>query len=113
MATNPGEPRTTASQHQGCRGVKALQNIHQADNHLDNRRHFHRASRFFSRFLNADGGVCLALRRLLRPTFKETLMEHTILLGSLRRCTTAILVAAALLAAASEASATTVLLENF
>ena len=40
-------------------------------------------------------------------------MEHTILLGSLRRCTTAILVAAALLAAASEASATTVLLENF
>src|SRR5262245_31765791 len=46
------------------------------------------------------------------PDFKETLMD-TILLGSLRRCTTAILVAAALLVAASEASATTVLLENF
>ena len=28
-----------------------------------------------------------------RPDFKETLMEHTIPLGSLRRCTTAILIA--------------------
>jgi hypothetical protein len=48
-----------------------------------------------------------------RPDFKETLMEHTIPLGSLRRCTTAILIAAGLLVAASDASATTVLLENF
>src|SRR5262249_12296933 len=40
-------------------------------------------------------------------------MDRMILLGSLRRCTPALLVAGARLAAASEASATTVLLENF